>query len=97
MINKITKETYPDLWDKILEDVYDNTEMEHRKGSSFYTNYIFLIDEEFFPENPELHGFWMSETLIWDDYGGDDSDITELTRVEKKKIVIEKEKWCVVK
>jgi len=97
MINKITEQSYPDLWNEILDDIYELIEKEHRKGSSFYANQIFEINEEFFPNNSELHGFWMSNTLIWDaDYGCDRSDITELYRVEKKKVIVEKEEWSIV-
>lgn len=97
MINKITEQSHPELWNEILDDIYELIEGEHRRGSNFYANQIFEINEEFFPNNPELHGFWMSNTVVWDDdYGCDRSDITELFRVKKKKVIVEKEEWSVV-
>ena len=97
MINKITKEQYPDIWDSIIEDFYEMNEKEHRRGSNFYTNFIYEINEEYFPNNPELHGFWMSDTVIWDsDYGCDD-EIKVLYRVEQKEKVITTKEWVRMK
>jgi hypothetical protein len=97
MINIINEVLYPTLWNNIIEDYYDTTEKDHRRGSSFYCEFIFEINEEYFPDNPELHGFWISNTIIWDDsYGIERKDIIELIRAEKKKVVIEKEKWVPV-
>jgi hypothetical protein len=96
MINKITKQEYPDIWESIVEDHYDTTEKEHRRGSNFYTNFIYNIDEEYFPNNPELHGFWMSDTVIWDsEYGCDDvPDV--LYRVEQKEVQIVTKQWVMI-
>ena len=94
MINEISKKDYPELWSSITDDIYEIANQEHRRGSNFYANMIFLIDEEFFPNNPELHGYWMSNTIIWDsEYGLGDDEITVLHRVKKVKKVIETEEW----
>jgi hypothetical protein len=97
-INKITQAEYPDIWDYIVgNDYVEMINKEHRRGSNFYTNFIYEIDAEFFPDYPQLHGFWMSDTVIWDlEYGFADK-VDALQRVEKKKIVIEKEEWTLVK
>lgn len=97
MINKITRQEYPEIWNSIIDDYYDTTEKEHRRGSNFYTNFIYEINEEFFPNHPELHGFWMSDTVIWDSEYGCDDDVNELYRAEKKKKIIEIEEWNIVK
>lgn len=98
MINEITKDMYPDIWDLILEDYYD-IEKDHRKGSSFYCTLVYLIDEEFFPNHPELHGYWMTtEPLVWVDYYCLlDEGPTKLKRVEKKTRTITEEYWDIVK
>lgn len=96
MINKISKKEYSDIWEKILEDKYDMTEKEHRRGSNFYTNFIYEINEEFFPDHPKLHGFWMTDTVIWDSEYGCDNVIDTLYRVEKKKKIVETEEWQIV-
>lgn len=96
-INKITRIEYPDIWESITEDFFEMTEKEHRRGSNFYTNFIYEINAEFFPDHPELHGFWMGDTVIWDSEWGCDDKVDTLNRVEKKKIIIEKENWVLVK
>ena len=93
MINEISKKDYPELWSSIIDDIYEIVNQEHRRGSNFYANMIFCIDEEFFPNNPELHGYWMSNTIIWDSEYGFDDEITVLHRVKKVKKVIETEEW----
>jgi len=97
MINKITKEQYPDIWDSIVDDIHEITNQEHRRGSNFYANLVFCIDAEFFPNNPELYGYWMSKTIIWDSEYGMDDEIKTLSKVElKEKTVVTKE-WEIVK
>lgn len=96
MINKITKKEYSDIWDLIVDDIYCFDEKEHRRGSNFYTRCIFLIDEENFPNNKELHGFWISDTIIWDSEYGMNDDINILYRTEKHKVMVEIEEWKLV-
>jgi len=98
MINVITSETIDkDLFDQIIDDVYDTSHQDYRKGSSFYTKWIFEINEECFPDHPELWGFWESNIFIYDEeFGLDNGDIYQLTRVEKKTKIIEKEYWAEV-
>ena len=95
MIKKITRETVgEDLFQQIIEDSYDTSYEEHRRGSSFYTKWVFEVSEELFPDRPELWGFWESNNFIFDsEYGLEESDIEELTRVEKKTKTIVKEYW----
>lgn len=85
--NKITKEQYPDIWDCIIEDEYDSVK-DHRKNSNFFTTLYFLLEEEDFPNNPELWGYWESDTVIWDDNNGLEDNIDVLYRVEKKEKVV---------
>ena len=97
MINKITKEEYPNLWDIIVDDYYSTTEKKHRRNSNFYTNLIYKIDEEICPDNPELHGFWMSETIIWDSEYGMDDDIDVLYRAEQQEKTVVIKEWVMIK
>jgi hypothetical protein len=99
MINVITRESVSkELFNLIIEDSCDTSRDDHRKGGSFYTQFIFEINEEYFPENPELWGFWESNAVIRDDYDGwENGDIETLTRVEKKTKTVVTEEWVAVK
>ena len=98
MINVITSETIDkDLFNQIINDPYDTSYKEHRRGSNFYTKWVFEVNEEYFPDHLELWGFWESNDFIFDDeYGLDDGDIYQLTRVEKKTKTIVEEYWAEV-
>lgn len=105
MINKITRETIGnelfdcetignELFDSIIDDWADESYSEHRRGSSFYKRLIFMVDNEFFPDNPKLWGLWESNTIITDtEHGWEKSDVNTLYRVEKKTKTIVKEYW----
>lgn len=92
---KITREIIgKELFDNIIEDSIDKSYSEHRRGSSFYTRFIFEVNEKWFPEHPELWGFWETDVINIDtEYGWERSDIGVLHRVEKKTKTIVKECW----
>jgi hypothetical protein len=94
MILKISKNTHPEIWDAILSCDRELVEMEHRRGASFFTNAVYTIGPDDLPENPELHGNWISNQFVWDDNAGSaDEDIEVLHRAEKTTIQVEKEVW----
>jgi hypothetical protein len=96
-INKITRDSHPEVFDSIIEDDYEVYSKEHRRGSSFYKSTIHLIDEKYYPEVPELWGFWKSNSYLWDDnWGNEDGGITELTRVEQKEKTVVIKEWIPV-
>ena len=97
-MNKITRESIgKELFDQILDDIHEFSYKEHRRGSSFFVKSIFLVNEEWFPNNPELWGFWESNDVVWyDDCGYENRDIFELTRVEKKEKTVVVEEWVEV-
>ncbi len=98
MINKILRKDYPELFREIIEDEYERSHEEHRRGSNFYVQSIYKIDEAYFPDFPKWWGFWESNTYIRDsEYGCDENEIYELTRVEKKEIVVTTSEWVPVK
>lgn len=99
MINKILKKDYPDLFEEILEDEeIEHSLDEHRRGSNFYRQSIFKIDQENFPDFPKWWGFWESNRYIWDsEYGMDDDEIYELNRVERKEKIVTTYSWVQVK
>lgn len=91
MINKITKEMFPEDWYSFIDDSEERSSSEHRKGSSFYVTFIYKLDEENAKEYPQLWGMWESETVVWDDSNGLEDKPTILYRVNKvtKKVVTE--------
>lgn len=92
--NEIGKE----LWDQITDDVYVTSYQEHRKQSNFYTRWVFEVSEEYFPNHPELWGFWESDTFIHDtEYGGDFEYIDTLYRVTEEVKIVETREWMRVK
>lgn len=97
MINKITKEMFPNDWDSFTDDSEERSSSEHRKGSSFYVTFIYKLDEENAKEYPQLWGMWESDVVIWDDSYGCDDDITELFRVNKVTKTVVTEEWIRVK
>ena len=98
MIKTITRETAgKELFESIIEDYLDMSRDDQRRGSTFYTQFIFEINEQYFAENPELWGFWESNPVIRCDYNGwDNDDIRELTRVEKKTKTVVIDEWVAV-
>lgn len=97
-MNKITpKEVGSEIFEKIIEDVYDVSYNEHRRGSNFFRKEIYLIDAEFFPElDPSFYGFWESDTFIHDTEYGRDGGPSVLKRVVKKEKTIIVTSWCEV-
>ena len=95
MITKITRETHPNDFDEFIDDYWENSEFESRKGSTFWVKRIYQIDEQFFPDFPDLWGFWESNKFVYDESTGDywRGDITELTKVEKVEKTIVVQSW----
>lgn len=42
MITKITKETHPNDFDEFIDDYWENSEFESRKGSTFWVKRIIV-------------------------------------------------------
>lgn len=96
-INKITRESHPDQFDEFIDDSVENSYQEHRRGSNFWTRSIHEINEKYFPDFPELWGYWETNTYIWDDnYGRNRNEITELNRVVQQEKVIKTTEWVKV-
>lgn len=94
MINKITKEMFPNDWDSFIDDWIDFSSKEHRKYSNFYVTILFQLDEDNAKEYPQLWGIWESDTVVWDSEFGMEDDIpTVLYRVNKVKRMVEVEEW----
>jgi len=91
MINRITKQQYPAIWEDMLAFQLKELHHEHRRNSNYFTSWLLYFDETNLPEHPEIHGLWQTETFIGDhEYGIDESDLPdELYRVEEKKRMIE--------
>nr|DAI89589.1 MAG TPA: hypothetical protein [Caudoviricetes sp.] len=92
MINKVTYQEEPELFNEITEFSIDS-EMDHRRGSNFFREDIieFTADhKQYFEEvaNFEQYiGTWRTNNVIWDDTHGFDSEFSELTRVKKKEVI----------
>jgi hypothetical protein len=103
MILKLTRKDYPTLFETLRENIIEESYSEHRRGSNFFTKSIIEIiedDVEFHPEIDlkPLFGFWETNVYISDtEYGTDWRDVTELTRVEKKQVVVTTTEWAEVK
>lgn len=81
MILKITKD-HP-AFDSITDDWDGFTCRKHRRGSTFFTKRLYECNEEFYPEYPELWGFWESNLIVDHTEYGTEDEINELTRVEQ--------------
>ena len=98
MINKINEEIAEQFglnFDELLNDFYDDSSVNYRRGSSFYKTSIIEINEKHYPDvDKELYGFWETNEYIWnDDYGFDREDIDTLTRVVSKEKTITVKYW----
>lgn len=93
MIERITKQEYPDIWPLITDDVYEESYRAHRKQSNFFVNWVYRVDKDNLPDRPELWGFWETDTLIHDTEYGCDERIETLHRVTPAETVIVKKEW----
>lgn len=94
-INKITRKNYPTHFDSFISDFWEHSLFESRRGATFYCKSIAEIAEQFFPEFPELWGFWETNQYVrHEEQGYDRCDIDELTRVEKKTKIIKETYWA---
>lgn len=93
MVNTLTRRTHPELFKTILEDFFywvkEDSEFEHRKGSSHYRKCIVELeekDQQWFKQIDNFDdyvGFWETNHFMWSDMDWDKNEIIELTRVEK--------------
>lgn len=89
-MNKVTYKDEPSLFDDISEFSIDS-DMDHRRGSNFYRTEIIEFTSEhkqYFPDVQDFDkylGTWRTNTVIWDDNDGFDSEFSELVKVEKKE------------
>lgn len=90
MINKITYQEEPTLFEDITEYSIEEI-MYHRRGSSFYREDIIEFtteDSSNFPEIEEFEkyiGTWKTNNALWDDNDGFENGYSELVRVEKRE------------
>jgi len=97
MINKIKRLDYPELFEEILEGDYEeHSYEEHRRGPTFYTKTIYLIDENSHPDFPKWHGYWETNQYVRSEDYTDLSEIYELNRVELKEKVVTLTEWVLV-
>ena len=82
-----------ELWTDLLSDFLEFSVKEHRRGGTFFVQQIVKVDGEFFPNNPELFGFWETNQFIWSEQDYDKRDITELRRVHKAVKTTTVESW----
>ena len=102
MINKLDEKTAKEYgldFDELLDDFYDDSNSNHRRGSTFFKQSIVEIDEEYYPDvDKELYGFWETNEYVYsDDYGFDKQDIDTLHRVVLKEKVVTTKYWEKVK
>lgn len=84
-MNKITKEEYPNLWNSILNGFKEELNDYHRKGVSYYTQRLYLIDNKYNQDIPsELNGYWITDHLIHDYDWGCQQSINVLYRATEK-------------
>lgn len=93
-INKIKRSHYPELFEEILEGGFEEHSYEkHRRGATFYTRTIYLIDEVSHPDFPNWHGYWETNDYVRSDDYVDLRDIDELNRVEQREKIIKTQEW----
>ena len=98
MINKLNEkiaEEYGLDFDELLDDLYDDSFVNPRRGSTFYKQSIVEINEKYYPNiDKQLYGFWeTNEYICSDDYGFDKTEINTLTRVTQKEKTITVKYW----
>lgn len=94
IITTINRADYPEQFDDFIDEFYEKSYYDHHKRSSFFKRSIVHLDDEYFPNFPELWGFWETNTYMWaDDYGYRKSEINILTRVEQATRTIEEKYW----
>lgn len=94
LITTIKRADYPNQFNEFIDDFYEDSYEDHRKGSTFWKRSIVHLNDEYYPNFPELWGYWETNTYMWSDsYGYDKSEINILTRVEKATRTIEQKYW----
>ena len=98
MINKLDEKIAKEYgldFDELLEDFYDDSFVNHRRGSTFYKQSIVEINEKHYPNvDKELYGFWeTNEYVCSDDYGFNKEDVDTLHRVVLKEKVVTTKYW----
>jgi hypothetical protein len=102
-MNKLTRKEHPEMFTEISEMIVKHVKRDHRRGSNFFTVSLVEFKEEYAKYYPttenfnELVGHWITNEYVSDtEHGTDESEIRELTRVEKKEIVTTKTEWVPV-
>lgn len=97
---KITRTECPGIFENICAFFITDSRKDHRRGSNFYVTSIveFRTEDAGYyhnvPNYSDFIGTWETNSYIWDDsYGIDGSEITELTKVEKRTKVVETTYW----
>ena len=98
MINKLNEKIAKEYgldFNELLDDFYEDSFINPRRGSTFYKQSIVEINEEYYPEvSNELYGFWETNEYVWSDIDGfDGSEIHTLTRVVEKQRIISEKYW----
>lgn len=90
----IKRADYPSQFNEFIDDFYEDSYEDHRKGSTFWKQSIVHLDGEYYPNFPELWGYWETNTYMWSDSDGcDKSEIRILTRVERTTRTVEENYW----
>lgn len=90
MVNKVTYNEEPNLFEEITEFAIDSIQ-DHRRGSGFWREDIIelkLEHKQYFPEGVDFEqylGTWKTNQVLWDSEYGFEETFSELTRVEKKE------------
>lgn len=94
---KITRDTVgADLWDELISDFESFSLKRHRRGPTFFVRWIIKVDGDFFPNNPDLHGFWETNEFVWSDDDHDKRGIRELRRVRQVERAVTVQEWEVI-
>jgi hypothetical protein len=90
-MTRYTKQQEPELFDLIWDEDRETSFEDHRKGSSFYVQWVFDLTSQSIPE--KYRGFWETNQFIWSDLDYDKDDIRELTKVEKVEEIKKTYAW----
>lgn len=96
---KILRAELPELFAEISEFIIEHSKEEHRRGSTFFTKSIIQFKQEDakhfsgIKNFSEYVGLWETNQYIASEEDIDWDEIDTLTRVEKKKVMIESFEW----
>ena len=96
---KVTRKEEPELFNEIGEMIIDNSQNDHRRGSTFYVKAIVEFKSEHKQHYPNVQdfykyvGYWETNQYVRSEDDVDLEEITELTKVELKTEMVEVKKW----